>query len=89
MDLDTGKVVSTEMTQYGTMNKEVDWKDDFIVYANPSLWNKIYRLEKVKHLEFLPFRGCNDTLFFISIPGLHIDNIEALCLGHPLTYKVK
>ena len=65
VDLDTGKVVATEMTQYGTMNKDVDWNDDFIVYANPSLWNKIYRLDKVKHLEFLPFRGCNDTLFLI------------------------
>ena len=53
------------MTQYGTMNKEVDFNDDFIVYANPSLWNKIYRREKVKDLEFLPFRGCNDTLFLI------------------------
>ncbi len=65
VDLDTGKTISTEMTQYGTMNKEVDWNDDFIVYANPSLWNKIYKLERVKHLEFLPFRGCNDTLFLI------------------------
>lgn len=65
IDLDTKKVVATEMTQYGTMNKEVDFNDDFIVYANPSLWNKIYRLEKVKELEFLPFRGCNDTLFLI------------------------
>ena len=65
VDLDTGKTVSTEMTQYGTMNKEVDWNDDFIVYANPSLWNKLYRRELVKDLEFLPFRGCNDTLFLI------------------------
>ena len=65
VDLDTGKTVSTEMTQYGTMNKDVDWQDDFIVYANPSLWNKLYRRELVKDLEFLPFRGCNDTLFLI------------------------
>lgn len=65
VDLDTGKTVSTEMTQYGTMNKEVNFNDDFIVYANPSLWNKIYRREIVKDLEFLPFRGCNDTLFLI------------------------
>ena len=65
VDLDTGKTVSIEMTQYGTMNKEVDWNDDFIVYANPSLWNKLYRREIVKDLEFLPFRGCNDTLFLI------------------------
>lgn len=65
IDLDTGKVVSVEMTQYGKMMKEVDWSDDFIVYANPSLWNKIYRRELVKDSEFLPFRGCNDTLFLI------------------------
>lgn len=65
VDLDTGKTVSTEMTRYGTMNKEVDFNDDFIVYANPSLWNKLYRRELVKDLEFLPFRGCNDTLFLI------------------------
>lgn len=65
VDLDTGKTVSTEMTQHGTMNKDVDWHDDFIVYANPSLWNKLYRREIVKDLEFLPFRGCNDTLFLI------------------------
>ena len=65
IDLDTGKTVSTEMTQYGTMSRDVDWKDDFIVYANPSLWNKLYRREIVKDLEFLPFRGCNDTLFLI------------------------
>ena len=66
VDLDSGKTVSTEMTQYGTMNKDVDWDDDFIVYANPSLWNKIYRRELVKDSEFLPFRGCNDTLFLIK-----------------------
>lgn len=65
VDLDTGKTVATEMTQYGTMNKDVDWDDDFIVYANPSLWNKLYRRDLVKDLEFLPFRGCNDTLFLI------------------------
>ena len=64
--LDTGKTVAVEMTQYGTQTREVKWDEDLIVYANPSLWNKIYRLEKVKHLEFLPFRGCNDTLFLIS-----------------------
>lgn len=65
VDLDTDKTVSVEMTQYGTMNKDVDFNDDFIVYANPSLWNKIYRRQIVKDLEFLPFRGCNDTLFLI------------------------
>lgn len=75
VDLDTEKVVAVEMTQHGTMSKEVDWNDDFIVYANPSLWNKIYKLDKVKHLEFLPFRGCNDTLFLISA---YMDGVKKL-----------
>lgn len=75
VDLDTGKTVSTEMTQHGIMNKEVDWNDDFIVYANPSLWNKLYKLDKVKHLEFLPFRGCNDTLFLIQS---YMDGVKKL-----------
>ena len=75
IDLDTGKTVAVEMTQYGTMNKEVDWNDDFIVYANPSLWNKLYKLEKVKDLEFLPFRGCNDTLFLIHS---YMDGVKKL-----------
>ncbi len=75
IDLDTGKTVSTEMTQYGKMSKEVNWKEDFIVYANPSLWNKLYKLEKVKHLEFLPFRGCNDTLFLIHS---YMDGVKKL-----------
>jgi len=66
VDMDTNKTVSVEMTKYGTMTKEVDFNDELMLYANPSLWNKIYRLEKVKDLEFLPFRGCNDTLFLIS-----------------------
>jgi len=75
IEMETEKVVAVEMTQYGTMNKEVDFNDDFILYANPSLWNKLYRLEKVKHLEFLPFRGCNDTLFLINA---YIDGVKKL-----------
>ena len=64
--LETGQVVAKEMTQYGHLVKEVNFDDDFTVFVNPSLWNKLYRLEKVKDMEFLPFRGCNDTLFLIN-----------------------
>lgn len=65
VDMDTGKTVSIEMNKLGRINKDVDWNDDFILYANPSLWNKLYRRELVKDSEFLPFRGANDTLFLI------------------------
>ena len=49
IDLDTGKVVSTNMTQFGKCAKEVDGKDDFVLFINPAPWNKIYKLEKVKY----------------------------------------
>ena len=36
------------MTQFGKCAKEVDGKDDFVLFINPAPWNKIYKLEKVK-----------------------------------------
>ena len=66
IDLDTEKVVSTNMTQFGKCAKEVDGKDDFVLFINPAPWNKIYKLEKVKDLRFLNFRGFNDMIFLAS-----------------------
>lgn len=66
IDLDTGKVVSTNMTQFGNSVKEVNGKDDFTLFINPAPWNKIYKLEKVKDLRFLNFRGFNDMIFLAS-----------------------
>ena len=66
IDLDTGKVVSTNMTQFGKCVKEVEGIDDFVLFINPAPWNKIYKLEKVKDLRFLNFRGFNDMIFLAS-----------------------
>lgn len=66
IDLNTGKVVSTNMTNFGNCVKKIDNKDDFILFINPAPWNKIYKLEKVKNLRFLDFRGFNDMIFLTS-----------------------
>lgn len=66
IDLDTGKVVSKNMTNFGYTVKEINNKDDFMLFINPAPWNKIYKLEKVKDLRFMNFRGFNDMIFLTS-----------------------
>lgn len=66
IDLNTGKVVSTNMTHFGKCVKEINNEDDFMLFINPAPWNKIYKLEKVKDLKFLNFRGFNDMIFLTS-----------------------
>lgn len=66
IDLETNKVVGTDMTSFGRTVKKVDPKDDFIVFINPAPWNKIYKREKIKDLRFLSFRGFNDTMFLME-----------------------
>ncbi|MGN1299281.1 MAG: glycosyltransferase [Candidatus Scatovivens sp.] len=66
IDLDTGKVVSQNMTNLGYTVKTLNSKEDFQLFINPAPWNKIYKLEKVKEIRFLPFRGFNDMLFLLT-----------------------
>ena len=66
IDLNTNKVVSTNMTNFGQTVKEINNKDDFTLFINPAPWNKVYKREKVKDLRFLPFRGFNDAMFLAS-----------------------
>ncbi len=66
IDTKTNKVVATNMTQYGNSVKEISKDDDFEVFINPAPWNKIYKLDKVKDLRFLNFRGFNDMIFLTS-----------------------
>ncbi len=66
IDLATNKVVATNMTNFGNTVKEVNPKDDYLLFINPAPWNKVYKREKIKDLRFLPFRGFNDTMFLAS-----------------------
>lgn len=66
IDLKTNKVVATNMTHFGNTTKEINGKDDDLLFINPAPWNKIYKREIIKDLRFLPFRGFNDTMFLAS-----------------------
>mgnify|MGYP006070151365 FL=1 len=66
IDLKTNKVVGRDMTGFGHTCKKIVPDDDFMVFVNPSPWNKVYKREKIKDLRFLPFRGFNDTMFLAS-----------------------
>ena len=66
IDLDTNKVTSTDMTNFGRCTKEINYNDDFVVFINPAPWNKAYRRELIKDLRFLPFRGFNDTMLLME-----------------------
>ena len=66
IDLATNKVVATNMTNFGNTVKEINPKDDYLLFINPAPWNKVYKREKIKDLRFLPFRGFNDTMFLAS-----------------------
>ena len=66
IDMETGKVISTNMTHFGNTVKGIDKNDDYILFINTSPWNKIFKLEKVKDLRFSSFRGFNDMIFLVS-----------------------
>ncbi len=66
IDLKTNKVVATNMTNFGNTVRNIDPKDDYILFINPAPWNKVYKRDKIKDLKFLPFRGFNDTMFLAS-----------------------
>lgn len=66
INLETGKVISTNMTHFGNAVKNIDNKDDYVLFINTSPWNKIFKLEKVKDLRFSNFRGFNDMIFLVS-----------------------
>lgn len=67
IDLKTDNVICTDMTAFGNCTKNIDFKDDFIVFINPAPWNKIYKREIVKDFQFLSLRGFNDTLFLMTV----------------------
>ena len=67
INLETGKITSTDMIGFGRCVKEVKNDDDFIVFINPAPWNKVYKREIIKDLRFLPFRGFNDTMLLMEI----------------------
>lgn len=66
IDLETNKVVATNMTNFGTTTKPIVSNDDYVLFINPAPWNKVYKREKINDLRFWPLRGFNDTLFLAN-----------------------
>lgn len=63
INLDNGKLISRDMTKFGNCQKRILPNDDFIAFINTALWNKIFKLEKVKELQFFHVKGYNDAMF--------------------------
>lgn len=66
IDLKTNKVLARNMTKFGYTVKNVNPKDDFILFINPAPWNKIFKRDLIKDFRFLPFRCFNDTMFILT-----------------------
>ena len=67
ISLETGKVTSTDIAGFGECVKEIKSDDDFIAFVNPAPWNKAYRREMLKDINFLPLRGFNDTMLLMEL----------------------
>ena len=63
INIDNGKLVSRDMAGFGNCQKKILPNDDFIAYINTALWNKVFKLEKVKDLQFFHIKGYNDAMF--------------------------
>lgn len=63
INIDNGKLISRDMAGFGNCSKKILPNDDFIAYINTALWNKVFKLEKVKDLPFFHVKGYNDAMF--------------------------
>lgn len=66
INLQTNKVVSKNMNNFGYCIKNINPNEDFVLFINPAPWNKVYKRELIKDFRFLPLRDFNDTLFLIT-----------------------
>ncbi|MBR3249134.1 MAG: glycosyltransferase [Clostridia bacterium] len=67
MDVDTGHVYSTEMTQFEGKVIDMDKNPEDIISINTALWNKLYKAEVLKNMKNLenPPRVFDDMMFLL------------------------
>lgn len=67
MDVDTGHVYSTEMTQFAGKVIDMDKNPEDILSINTALWNKLYKAEVLKNMHNLPNppRIFDDMMFLL------------------------
>ena len=53
IDLETGIVYSTEMTQYAGKTIDMDKNPEDVISINPAVWNKLYKAELIKKMRVL------------------------------------
>lgn len=67
MDVDTGHVYSTEMTQFAGKIIDMDKNPEDIISINTALWNKLYKADVLKNMKNLenPPRVFDDMMFLL------------------------
>lgn len=67
MDVETGHVYSTEMTQFAGKTIDMDKNPEDIISINTALWNKLYKAEVLKNMKNLdnPPRVFDDMMFLL------------------------
>ena len=66
INFETQKTISVDMDREN-ITKKIAPDDDFIAYITTSLWNKIFKLEKIKECKFFPLVAYNDALFLLQV----------------------
>lgn len=69
VDAQTSQIYATQMTSFGKQTIDTRGNQGFLAAVNPAMWNKIFRLEDVKHaieLDKAP-RIMEDLIFISSI----------------------
>ena len=69
MDVDTGHVYSTEMTQFAGKVIDMDKNPEDILSINTALWNKLYKAHILKNMKNLPNppRIFDDMMFLLLV----------------------
>ncbi len=86
-DLDSGKVLSVEMTKFENSVIELDSNVDKVSLINTSLWNKIYKTEKLKKHKNIssPPKVAEDAMFLLLL----YPNIKTIAFNKKPLYHYK
>lgn len=85
VDVDTGHVYSTEMTQFAGKVIDMDKNPEDILSINTALWNKLYKAEVLKNMHNLPNPPrIFDDMMFLLMAYLNTNKISFI--GDSLYY---
>ena len=72
IDADTNKITCTDMNAFGYKVFPVDSRDSILAFINPAAWNKVFRANKVRDIEYQEVRPVGTDLLFLltAVPRL-------------------